>query len=198
METAKISRKLLSRLPLYLDYLCSLPEEAQNVSATAIADALELGHVQVRKDLAKVAREGRCKIGRSRVELTEDLQHYLDQAAVSAAILVGVGALGQALLEQNTFEKIGLNILAGFDPHPAAMQSLSGKPIYSMGRLGFFCKCYDVRNGIIAVSAEEAQSVCDGLIACGIQSIWNFAPVSLQVPPHVVVHNGAALLRTGA
>jgi len=190
METAKLSRKLLNRLPLYLEYLKALPAEDVNISATTIAEALGLGHVQVRKDLAKVAREGRCKTGRPRAELIEDIQQYLDQAVASTAILVGAGSLGQALLDQGAFENTGLNILAGFDPHPTAKQSSSGKPIYPMGRLAFFCKCYDVRNGIIAVSAEEAQSVCDGLIACGVQSIWNFAPVPLRVPSHVVVHSG--------
>ena len=190
METVKISRKLLSRLPLYLDYLKSLPEEEVNISATTIATGLGLGHVQVRKDLAKVAQEGRCKTGRPRAALIQDIQQYLDQTAASAAILVGAGSLGQTLLDSNGIAEAGLNILAGFDINPTAKQSPSGKPIYSIGRLAFFCKCYDVRNGIIAVSAEEAQSVCDGLVACGIQAIWNFASVPLRVPEHVVIHSG--------
>ena len=57
MQTQKASRKLLERLPVYLNHLKSLPEQTTNVSATSIALALGLGHVQVRKDLAKVSEE---------------------------------------------------------------------------------------------------------------------------------------------
>jgi len=58
-----------------------------------------------------------------------------------------------------------------------------------MSRLETFCKHYDVRIGIIAVPRESAQAVCDSLVACGIRAIWNFAPVRLKVPEHVVVRS---------
>jgi hypothetical protein len=57
MEPTKVSRTLLKRLPVYLNYLKSLPEGNENISATAIANALDLGHVLVRKDLAKITGE---------------------------------------------------------------------------------------------------------------------------------------------
>ena len=41
--------------------------------------------------------------------------------------------------------------------------------------------------GIITVPGEYAQQVCDKLIGCGIKAIWNFAPVHLEVPPHILV-----------
>ena len=78
MESIKISRTLLKRLPLYLDHLKSLPGEEINISATTIAKNLGLGHVLVRKDLAKVSAEGRCRTGRSRVQLIQDIEGYLE------------------------------------------------------------------------------------------------------------------------
>ena len=53
MEPTFVSRRLLKRLPIYLDHLRSLPEESVTISATTIANAVGLGHVQVRKDLAR-------------------------------------------------------------------------------------------------------------------------------------------------
>jgi len=52
-----ITSQTLSRLPVYFNYLVSLPEERKkgNISATAIAEALGLNDVQVRKDLASVS-----------------------------------------------------------------------------------------------------------------------------------------------
>ena len=189
METTKVSRKLLQRLPVYLNHLKTLPENSENVSATAIASALGLGHVQVRKDLAKVSQGGRRRTGRSREKLIQDIEEYLDFATTTGTIIVGAGKLGQALLEYRGFEEFGLNVMAGFDLHPTARQTETGKPIYSMNRLESFCRCYDVRIGIIAVPAENAQDVCDALVACGIRAIWNFAPVRLRTPEGVMVQS---------
>lgn len=189
MEPNQVSKKLLKRLPIYLNHLRSLPQEETYVSATTIANAVGLGDVQVRKDLARVSREGRCRTGRSREGLIRDIEEYLDFATTTGSIIVGAGKLGQALLDYSGFEESGLNVLAGFDIQPTATHSESGKPIYSMNRLETFCRNYDVRIGIIAVPKESAQSVCDSLVACGIRAIWNFAPVHLKVPDYVLVQS---------
>lgn len=187
MEPEKHSRTLLKRLPIYLNHLKSLPDNCANVSATAIARALGLGDVQVRKDLAKVSIEGRRRIGRSRDQLIQDIENYLNFAANTGSIIIGAGKLGQALLDYTGFEENGLNVMAAFDLAPPSKVSASGKPIYPMSDLQTFCKHYDVRIGIIAVPAESAQQVCNELVDCGIRAIWNFAPTHLQAPSHVLI-----------
>ena len=189
MESTKISRTLMKRLPVYLNHLKSLPGEDCNVSATAIANALGLGDVQVRKDLAKVSSEGRRRTGRSRDKLILDIEKYLDCTSATTSVIVGAGKLGQALMEYTGFEESGLNVMACFEVDLETRRTDSGKPIYSMNRLAAFCKRYDVRLGIIAVPPEKAQAVCDGLVACGVQAIWNFAPVHLKVPEGVVLQS---------
>jgi redox-sensing transcriptional repressor len=42
---------------------------------------------------------------------------------------------------------------------------------------------------IITAPAEVAQSIADEMVKGGIQAIWNFAPVRLKVPAHIIVHN---------
>lgn len=189
MDLNKVSKRLLKRLPLYLNQLKAMPEHTEHVSATTLAKALGMGEVQVRKDLAKVSHTGRCRTGRSREQLIRDIEKYLDYVVETGTVIVGTGKLGQALLDYTGFEEFGLNILAGFDIQPPAKQSASGKPIHHMNRLELFCKYYDVHIGIIAVPAESAQAACDCLIACGVKAIWNFAPVQLKVPEYVVVQN---------
>ena len=41
--------------------------------------------------------------------------------------------------------------------------------------------------GIITVPAEQAQKVCDELIANGIKAVWTFAPAHLDVPEGTLV-----------
>ena len=190
MESNKVSKKTLSRLPVYLEYLKALPEQQDQISATTIAKALGLGDVQVRKDLAKICDTGRRRTGRSREQLIHDIENYLDFVTETGAVLVGTGKLGQALLEYGGFQESGLNLMAGFDICPPSNRKGScAKPIYPMSRLETFCKHYDVRIGVIAVPSESAQAVCDCLIDCGVRAIWNFAPIRLKVPDHVVVRS---------
>lgn len=189
MEAKPISKKLLKRLPLYLDYLKSLPDEIQNISATTMAKDLELGEVQVRKDLACISKTGRQKVGRSKLQLIEDIEHHMNLAVKTGAVVVGIGNLGQALMEYNGFAEFGMNILAGFDIQPVGKCSKTGKPIYAMNRLRSFCQSNEVGVGVITVPAENAQDVCDRMVECGIKAIWNFAPTHLVVPDDVLVQN---------
>ena len=58
-----------------------------------------------------------------------------------------------------------------------------------MEELESFCYANKILMAIITVPADQAQQVCDKLIACGIKAVWTFAPVHLDVPPHILVQN---------
>ena len=190
MIRKNISKAVLKRLPGYVSYLRSIPEgESVYISATALANALGMGEVQVRKDLAMVSDGGRPKVGYHRECLIEDIEQFLGYDNTTDAVLIGAGKLGQALLGYVGFEAYGLNILAAFDAQPALEKTGEGKPIYPMDQLQSFCKGNKVLMGIITVPAACAQSVCDQLIQCGIKAIWNFAPTHLEVPQNILVQN---------
>ncbi len=186
MERKEISKAVLRRLPGYLAFLKGL--DVQYISATAIANALNMGEVQVRKDLAAVSDGGRPKVGYERVGLMEDISRFLGYDNTTDAILIGAGKLGQALLGYSGFDAYGLNILAAFDTAPAVSQT-EGKPILPISELEKFCKTHNVLMGIITVPTDAAQEACDQLIACGIKAVWNFAPVHLEVPVNILVQN---------
>ncbi len=187
MEKKDVSQAVLRRLPGYLSYLQTMPEDsAVYISATAIANALGMGEVQVRKDLAMVSSGGRPKLGYLRESLMEDISQFLGYDNTTDAILVGAGKLGQALMGYSGFAAYGLNILAAFDVNA---DSCKNKAVLPMERLEGFCKNNKVLMGIITVPKEHAQQVCDRLIACGIKAIWNFAPVHLDVPENILVQN---------
>lgn len=189
MEPVKISRAMLQRLPGYLSYLKSLPGQDHNISATAIAAALGLGDVQVRKDLARISHQGRRRTGRSRDQLIWDIEQYLNLSSETTAVVVGAGAMGQALVDYVGFDNSGMNVMACFDIRPELSKTQRGKPVYPVSEMKDFCRRYNVRIGIVTVMPEQAQKACDALVACGIQGIWNFTPVQLNVPAGVVVRS---------
>ena len=189
MGSSKISQALLHRLPSYLNYLKSLPGGDHYISATTIANALGLGDVQVRKDLASISDAGRRRTGRSRDQLIRDIEDYLGFTSATPTVVIGAGTMGQAFLDYRGFDHSGLNIMACFDHNPALHQSLRGKPVYPMEELTAFCKKHQVRLGIIAVPMEDAQTACDLLLQCGIRGIWNLSPAHLRTPGGIAVRS---------
>lgn len=191
MVQKEISKSVLRRLPGYLDYLKAMPEDASpNVSATYLANALGMGEVQVRKDLAMVSDGGRPKVGYNRQLLIADIEQFLGYDNTNDAVLVGAGRLGRALLGYSGFAEYGLNIICGFDTDDAIVGvTKSGKQIRPMEELETVCRERKILMGIITVPAEQAQEVCDAMIRFGIRAIWNFAPIHLDVPAGVLVQN---------
>lgn len=186
MNGYSIPKATLGRLPQYLAYLRSLPKIRRTISATAIAKALSLGDVQVRKDLASVCGAGKPKIGYETDKLITDIEIHLGYERLTNAVLVGAGKLGKALLDYDGFEDFGVKIVAGFDRNETVLTK-GTKDILPIRDIEVYCREHDVKLGIITVGQGSAQDVCDKLVESGIQAIWNFAPVTLKVPEGVLL-----------
>lgn len=186
----EISLSTIRRLPIYLHYLKSLDVSQPNISATQIAGALNLGEVQVRKDLASISCGGKPKVGYEVDKLIRELESYLGANDENSAVIVGVGRLGQALLEYDGFEQFGLEIVAGFDVREELFgKSIGGKPIFDEKQIASYVSDNGIAMAIITVPAVYAQATADKLIESGIKAIWNFSPTHIVVPDSVVVKN---------
>jgi len=155
-----IPKNTLKRLPVYLSYLKNVAKEQTYVSATAIAEGLRLGDVQVRKDLAAVSGEGRPKTGYDRMKLIETLENYLGYDECKNAVLVGAGKLGMALFGYDKFSDYGLNISAAFDSDISKIGTVyDGKKVYHIDEFAEYCMRNKVKIGIITVPAEYASDI---------------------------------------
>lgn len=187
MADASISRATLGRAPMYLRYVRSLPAETDNISATTIAKALELGEVQVRKDLKMLCGAGRPKTGYPVSKLIHSLEASLDSTN-GETIIIGAGKLGRALLDYAGFGEYGLNILAAFDialNEPET--SPKGKPILPTADMSSYCAMHKAKIGIIAVPSQNAQQACEALCSCGVKTMLCLAPCKIVPPLGVVV-----------
>ena len=186
-----VSAPTLKRLPLYHRFLKELAESGRtSFSCTDIGADLDLDPTQVRKDLESVGAVGRPRIGYLLANVIPLLEEFLGWHNVNDAFLAGAGSMGSALLGYRKFDQCGLNIVAAFDTDPDKIGShINGKQVLSLDKLDTLATRMHVGMGIITVPAAEAQAVADLMVAGGIRAIWNFAPIRLRVPEHVIVHN---------
>lgn len=187
----QVSKRTLNRLPTYLSLLQEKADEGvEYISATTIANLLDLNHVQVRKDLSCASSAGRPKVGYETKVLINDLYEFLDYNNAKKAVIVGAGDLGKALLGYSGFKNYGLDIVAAFDTNKELCGTeIKGKPIYHTDMMEEMVSGMDVHIGIITTPAQYAQDSCDKLVRNGVKGIWNFAPTSLTAPKDVIVQN---------
>ena len=194
METKakKLSLQAIRRMPYYLRLLKQMDARGEtHVSSGSIAVALKIYEVQVRKDLASISpAAGRPRIGFPIQELIRCMEHELGYDNVNSAVLVGAGHLGISLMAYTGFSDYGLDIVAAFDVDEKLVgTTIHGKEVFALDRLTDLCPRLSAHIGIITVPAEHAQAVCDLLIKGGIRAIWNFAPVQLLAPEHILIQH---------
>ncbi|HBB05018.1 MAG TPA: redox-sensing transcriptional repressor Rex [Firmicutes bacterium] len=186
------SKNQLQRYPIYLKLFRSLLEMGEvTISSPQIAKELGYSEEQIRKDLQAVSDEpGRPKKGRDLHQLVDTLESFLGYREDTLAILIGVGHLGNALLNYPNFDGMGLSIVAAFDNDPKKIGlKINDKTIYDSKELSERLPELKAKIAIICVPAGVAQEVVDKAIASGAKGIWNFAPTHINVPRGVVIEN---------
>jgi redox-sensing transcriptional repressor len=181
----------LRRLPLYHRYLKSIQSaDRKFVSCPEIAAELRLDATQVRKDIEAAAIHGRPKVGYVLDELVREIEHFLGWDNAQDAFLVGAGSLGRALMGYTKFQECGLQIVAAFDADLTKIgATIHGRTVLPLDKLSELAQRMHVHIGIITVPSGAAQAIADCMVEGGMRAIWNFAPIRLNVPEHVIVHN---------
>jgi redox-sensing transcriptional repressor len=145
---------------------------------------------QIRKDLSYFGRFGKQGRGYDVKFLCEELRRLLGLDRKWPACLIGVGRLGQAIINYPGFVPEGFNIVAIFDSDPSQVgNKIGGHDVQPMAQLGQRIRSDGISIGIVAVPAAQAQQVIDRLVELGIKGILNYAPLAPEVPVSVVIRN---------
>ncbi|MDO4319824.1 MAG: redox-sensing transcriptional repressor Rex [Bacteroidales bacterium] len=181
----------LRRLPWYLAYVTMLKSEGvEYVSSTRIADELCVDASQIAKDLSFINIKGKTRIGYEVSSLKDALRRFLGFCDRHNAVMVGVGSLGAALMQDSGLQRYGLNIVAGIDTDPRLEgRRIADIPVFAPDRLADLVQSLAITIGIVAVPVESAQTVADSLVAAGVKALWNFTPTRIRVPQEVVITN---------
>lgn len=179
----------VARLATYLRVLGSLGDRGiTTISSEGLATAAGVNSAMLRKDLSFLGSYGIRGVGYHVATLTEEIARTLGITVHRSVALIGIGNLGQALAGYAGFATRGFRIAALIDADPARIgTTIRGLVVRDLAELEQIVAEEEITIAVLATPASVAQDVCDRLVAAGVTSILNFAPVVLSVPAHVDV-----------
>jgi redox-sensing transcriptional repressor len=179
----------VARLPVYHRVLSGLAERGvATVSSEELAASSGVNSAKLRKDLSHLGSYGTRGVGYDVAELLEHIGRSLGLTQHWAVVIVGVGNLGHALANYGGFGSRGFRVVALVDADPARFgEQVADLVIQPLADLERVVVEEGVSIGVITTPASAAQDVCNRLVAAGVTSILNFAPLVLAVPCEVGV-----------
>lgn len=184
-----IPEATVARLPLYLRALNGMAERGvATVSSEDLAVAAGVNSAKLRKDLSHLGSYGTRGVGYDVEYLVYQISRELGLTQDWAVAIVGVGNLGRALANYGGFVSRGFRVAALLDADPEVVgDDIAGLNVEHIDELEAVIKRRGVSIVVLATPAAAAQELCDRVIAVGVTSILNFAPVVLSVPDGVDV-----------
>ncbi len=179
-----LNRNTVHRLVRYLRVLEQLKALGfLKVFSNNLGDAIGVTAAVVRKDLAQIEAVGNKRGGYNIDPLIERISRLLGRDKRQYAVLVGCGRLGSALLDYPGFEADNIEVSAGFDLRPEAVNHSGSVPIYPVDKLEEYLEAHDIPVGILTVPDNAAAEIFDRLVAAGIVGVLNFTSLQLKPRP---------------
>jgi redox-sensing transcriptional repressor len=162
------------------------------VSSEELAEVTGVSSAKLRKDLSHLGSYGTRGVGYDVEFLVYQIARALGLTQEWSVVIVGVGNLGHALAGYPGFASRGFNVVGLFDIDLSRVGKTvvvagSDLKVQHIERLPQVMLESGASIGVIATPEVAAQEVSDLLVAHGVTSILNFAPVLLEVPDGVDV-----------
>jgi len=179
-----VSNNVIRRLPRYLRKLDELSESGvDKISSRQLGDLLGLTSSQVRQDFNCFGEFGQQGYGYNVAALRAQIAGIMGMERGFTAILVGVGNIGRAMMENFCFADWGVKLAAAFDIKPALIGTeYNGVHIYGMDELESYLAEHETDIAVLTVPKTAAIPVTERLTKSGIDAIWNFTNVELTEP----------------
>lgn len=191
METKEISQAVIGRLPRYLRYLGELKDEGvERISSQELSGLMQVTASQIRQDFNNFGGFGQQGYGYNVEYLYEEISKILGLDRKHHFIIIGAGNLGRALGNYLNFERRGFIFKGIFDTNRELVgREVRGVKIMHMEGLKDFLQKNEIDIAVLTIPKTSAVDIVEVLVQNGIQAIWNFAHVDLEVPDGILVEN---------
>lgn len=187
-----ISQAVVRRMPRYYRYLRDLLEQGvERVSSNELSKLMKVTASQIRQDLNNFGGFGQQGYGYNVRYLYDEIGKILGLDQTHKLIIIGAGNLGQAIANYGRFDSLGFITIALFDINPEIIgKEVRGIKVYSLDELETFCESNKVDIAALTMPKQSVDNTAQRLVELGINAIWNFAHVDLNVnDENVVVEN---------
>ena len=186
-----LSHRVVERLIVYRRLLHRNADDGrERIYSHELAKLAGVTPAQVRRDLMTIDYAGSPARGYAVAELARNIGRLLDRAARQPTALVGLGHLGQALLDYFSRADSPLTITAAFDVNPTKIDRVSqGCRCFAASALERVVEDLGIRVALLAIPVEAAQGVADRLARAGVRGILNFTPTHLHLPDGLYLEN---------
>jgi redox-sensing transcriptional repressor len=181
------SHKTVERLSRYRRLLTDLQKTGTtSIYSHELAHLAGVSAAQVRRDFMAIGYSGSPNRGYQLDTCLASIEHLLDGTTRQDAAIVGLGRLGQSVVEHFAGRRPLLRIAVGFDTDPTLIgTSMRGCAIHALADLEPVVKSKGIRVAILATPPETAQTITDALVRAGVRSIVDFTAIPLRVPENV-------------
>lgn len=181
LKKENISDAVIRRLPRYYRQLTDLcARGVVRISSLSLGQEMNITASQIRQDFSCFGEFGQQGYGYNVEELRAEIGHILGVDNDHHLIMIGVGNLGHALLQNFRFSQTGFSVDAAFDVSPTVVgTTVNGVPIYAMADLDSYIREHSVDVVVLTVPQSVAQETADRIIRLGVRGFWNFTNVEL-------------------
>ena len=181
MKKQNVSDAVIRRLPRYYRYLDDLHAKGVvRISSSSLGAKMGITASQIRQDLSCFGEFGQQGYGYNVEELRSEIGHILG-VDNHHKIIVGVGNLGHALMQNFHFGDIGFTLEAAFDISPQLIGTqVAGVPVLDLAELDQYVRENRPDVAVLTVPQQVAQATVDRLMALGVRGFWNFTNVELS------------------
>jgi len=182
LKKENISDAVIRRLPRYYRQLTDLcTRGVMRISSHSLGQEMNITASQIRQDFSCFGEFGQQGYGYNVEELRSEIGHILGVDKNHHLIMIGVGNLGHALLQNFPFSQTGFVVDAAFDVSPSVVGSMvNGVHVYALSDLDSFIREHDVDVVVLTIPQSVAQETATHLIDLGIRGFWNFTNIELS------------------
>ncbi len=182
MKKQNVSDAVIRRLPRYYRYLDDLHLKGSiRISSSVLGEKMGITASQIRQDLSCFGEFGQQGYGYNVDELRREIGRILGVDKSHRIIVVGVGNLGRALIQNFHFNDAGFLLEAAFDVSPdLAGAEVAGVPVLNVTELERFVPAHKPDVAVLTLPQSAAQQMADRLIGLGVRGFWNFTNVELS------------------
>ena len=176
-KSDSISMSVIRRLPRYYRFLSELDEQrVERISSNKLAQIMNVTASQVRQDLNCFGGFGQQGYGYSVSQLKNEIKHILGLDNSYKAILIGAGNFGTAVSKHLDFNKLGFELVGGFETDRSKFGEMLGDIIIrDESELEDFCRANHVDAAFLCIPRQSVEQTLERLYKLGIKCYWNFS-----------------------